>query len=453
MATSEMLRRSKGVTLIVKATGSSAVCENVRMVIPHIERVSALHLCFSAGLLQPLLSDIFVTSLAYLDSLRLTAHRTGPPFDMPDAITAILTRYSPSLRLFELTHCKFSWQSLHLHGLTHLELRNLILPPDSLPTIAQIVSLLRGVPMLDTLILDHVLLTQLPNETHSDVTSSRQYFPYLRVLTLGGRVSSCTYLLDQITYPITTIATFRCNVPSTESSIFHKLFLAIQSAVLDEGGDHIIHTFEVHAIPLFFFLRCLARHSSAPPDPSLEAPRLTVSLTWANYHQVPFSEVLCSATAAFLLAGVQDLHLSHSYFDLSELEWTNFLECFPMTHTIYHSHGPPAEFLKVIAEGREKAMVSAGPILPRLRCLHVTGADFSNSGWNEFNLVCSLLAFLQTRIQVGLAIRELHFKDCYYLYTEDVEKMKELVQDVHWDGVEQETEDDDDASPDLDDYD
>jgi hypothetical protein len=57
-ANSEMLRRSKGVNLIVNVCGSSTVCENVRMVIPHIERVSVLRLRFSAKLLQPLLTSL-----------------------------------------------------------------------------------------------------------------------------------------------------------------------------------------------------------------------------------------------------------------------------------------------------------------------------------------------------------------------------------------------------------
>jgi len=73
-ATKEMLRRSKGVTLIVKAEGgyNPSIYENVRTVIPDIGRVSVLHLCFKAYHLQALLRDISV-AFPVLESLRLRA--------------------------------------------------------------------------------------------------------------------------------------------------------------------------------------------------------------------------------------------------------------------------------------------------------------------------------------------------------------------------------------------
>ena len=169
-ATGEMVRRSNGVPFIVQARSSydRDIYENIRTVISNMQRVSVLHLCFPPYHLQHLLQELPATA-PQLKSLRLRTPNfsthirdkfefRGHSFNMPYFI------HAPSLCLLELTRCNFSWHLLppSLCGLTHLELRKI--PPP--PTITQILSFLRGLPMLNTLIIEKALPTLLRDDTH-----------------------------------------------------------------------------------------------------------------------------------------------------------------------------------------------------------------------------------------------------------------------------------------------
>src|ERR1700722_752641 len=77
-ATNEMIRRSAGVVLVVKAEDQYFFNEYVRMVIPEMGRVSVLHLRFPSCYLQPLLHDMFAVATPRLEALRLSA---GTPPD------------------------------------------------------------------------------------------------------------------------------------------------------------------------------------------------------------------------------------------------------------------------------------------------------------------------------------------------------------------------------------
>lgn len=168
-AASEMVRRSNGVPLIVQAESyDKGISENIRMVISDMRLVSVLHLSFPPPHLQHLLEALSATA-PQLESLRLrtpryTYKRDIMNFDFGDDYDLFNMPgfvHAPSLRLLELTRCNFSWHPLPLGGLTRLELRKI----SPLPTIAQLVSFLHALPMLNTLIIEEALPTPLPKDT------------------------------------------------------------------------------------------------------------------------------------------------------------------------------------------------------------------------------------------------------------------------------------------------
>src|SRR3984957_19974655 len=304
--TNEMIRRSAGVILVVKAEHPWSDNEHVRMVIPEMGRVSVLHLRFLPRYLEPLLRDIFSIATPRLEALRLSAgnpytdsnfnHRVR--FDMPDSIFA---RHSHTLRLLELTFCNVSWPSLLcLSSLTHLKLCH----PATGPTMAQVLALLRGLPMLETLILDQ----SLPAHNDTDATSPRHFLPNLHTLTLGGRLESCSNVLKHITYPNTTIATFKCDTLRENLPFTHFIQMA-HSAIKYERDNHIIHSLcyaeTFRCFVLKFFVVC--RSSTPLPD---QKPQFNVSRSRHDDPQIPFTEFIHSSVAALSLVEVQALYLS-----------------------------------------------------------------------------------------------------------------------------------------------
>ena len=440
-ATSEMVRRSNGVPLIVQAESSydRGIYENIRTVISDMRRVSVLHLSFPPHHLHHLLRELSATA-PQLESLRLrtpsySAHPhdiqyhilnfdfRGDSFNMPDFI------HTPSLRLLELTRCKFSWQPLppSLCGLTHLELRK-ISPP---PTIAQILSFLRGLPMLNTLIIEEALPTLLRDDTSTDNPSPRQLFRNLRALTLCGSVDACSILLQQICYATTTAVALKCDISSRPSPDFCKLLRAAKSAATFGGGGHSIQSLFVADQ-----MECLILSHPAPSLSSSNVPRLAIIMGGQSYlpHGVYANHLVRSSMIALPIAEVQTLQLSGMSSD--HIDWSEFLHHLPKIHTIYIRLTFPLNFINLLAGDGEQIMESSKPvtvILPQLRSLWLTGVNFHDTDCTAQ----SFLACLQSRAQLDLPIQDLHIRDSIFLYEREVEMMKEFVQDVDWDGIEQ----------------
>ena len=431
-ATSEMVRRSNGVPLIVQAEGyDGTLYENIRMVISDMQRVSVLHLSFPPYHLQHILQELSATA-PQLESFRLrtpsyyTRGRgilnfdfSGDSFKMPDFI------YTPSLRLLELTRCNFSWKPLPLCGLTHLELRK-ISPP---PTIAQIISFLRGLPILNTLILEEALPTFLPNDTSPDNPPPRQLLRNLHALTLCGNIDACSRFLKQLCYAPATAVTLKYDISSSSSPNFGELLRAAESAATFGGGDRLIRSLLVAngSGHLIF-------SHSATSLSSSNVPRLTIIMGGQNYflRGVDSNHLVRSTVIVLPIAEVQMLYLSGG---LLSIDWSELLHHLPKIHTIHIRHAFPINFINLLAGGVEQTM---GPrpvtvLLPQLRSLWLTDVDFRASGCTPE----SFLACLRSRAQVDSAIQDLHIQDCLCLYDREVEKMKEFVQDVDWDEIEQ----------------
>src|SRR3984957_12398934 len=410
-----MIRRSAGVVLVVKAEDD----KHVRMVIPEMGRVSVLHLRSIPRYLQSLIHDMFSVATPRLEALRLSAESPlvngRVRLHMPDSIFA---RHSHTLRLLELTLCDFSWPSLLcLSSLAHLELCD----PATRPTMAQVLALCR-LPMLETLILDQ----SLPAHDDTDTTSSRHFLPNLHILTLSGRLESCSNVLNHITYPITTIATFNCDTFSRESLPLTHFLQTAHSAIIYKRDDHIVHSLGYEANSDRFFLTFLVVRRSSTPFPH-QKPQLSVSIRRNVDHLI--TKFVHPAVATLSLVEVQALYLSIPW--CFQINWSEFIQRLPKISALHLGRDFPSGFMKILSQNENENPRPRPLPLAHLRGLWLTGTHFYRES------VRSLLACLQSRAQVGLAIQELHLKDCWYLFKHDVEQMKGFVHDVDWDEVEQ----------------
>ena len=291
---------------------------------------------------------------------------------------------------------------------------------------AQVLALLRGLPMLETLILDQSLPA---HDDDTNPTSPRHFLPNLHILTFGGRLESCSNVLKHITYPITTIATFNCD-PSRESLPFTHFLQTAHSAIKCERDDHIIHSLHFKETSRRFVMKFWVVRRSSTPLPRQD-PQLSVSMRRNYDRQIPFTEFVHSAVAARSLVEVRALCLSMLW---SQINWSGFFQHLPKISALHLGGDFPSGLIEFLSRNENENPRPRPLSLVHLRGLWLTGTDFSRGSLQ------SLLACLQSRAQVGLAIQEIHLKDCWYLWEKDVERMKGLVHDVDWDEVEQEQE-------------
>ena len=74
---------------------------------------------------------------------------------------------------------------------------------------------------------------------------------------------------------------------------------------------------------------------------------------------------------------------------------------------------------------------------PKLRYIHMESITFDRTTRESIS-VDMLLDYLMERCERNAGVQVLRLKDCYYILSDDVERLKEIVVDVIWDGVEQE---------------
>jgi hypothetical protein len=284
--------------------------------------------------------------------------------------------------------------------------------------------------MLNTLIIEEALPTLLPDDTSPDNPPPKQLLGNLHTLTLcHGSVDACTRLLQQLCYATATAVTLKCDISLTSNPNVCKLLRAAESAAAFGGGDH-----SMQSLFIAFRSECLIFSHSAPTFSSSNVPRLSIIMREENYRFFEEIDHLArSIVIALPIAEVKMLYLSG--LELSDIDWPELLHHLPKIHTNHVRHAFPLKLINLLAGGVKQTMGSSGPtiILPQLRSLWLTDLDFGASGCTPQ----SFLACLQSRAQVDSAIQELHIQDCWCLYEREVEMMKEFVQDVEWDGIEQ----------------
>ena len=74
---------------------------------------------------------------------------------------------------------------------------------------------------------------------------------------------------------------------------------------------------------------------------------------------------------------------------------------------------------------------------PKLRDIHLVGTNFKFITNSPTISVDTLLDHLMGRCERNAEVQVLQLEDCYYISSDEVERLREVV-DVIWDGVEQE---------------
>jgi hypothetical protein len=416
--TKEMIRRAKGSNLEVQIEGPipqrllAAVGEAFRMVIPELYHTSTLHLKLHKNILQPL-CDGFVSAAPNLECLTLCSSNDYDKLRVQDTIFA---PNMPALRSLELEYCTLMTSS----------------PPSStsdphlvhIPsTISQIVSYLRRMPMLHTLILGEVL----PEELSADIEYPKLDLPELSKLTVIGSITSCINFLKHLVFPPTTVTTIHCKRLSRNAN-YHGLFHAFCSAIGNGEVDFAVQALKIDRVRVTpqltsFHLKYTLthRHSSLPTI-------VTFSFDFYGDRRVGgypeiIEDVLCTASRAISPTDVHDLVVFSDHSD-----WISGVR----------HHLPNILNIRIFQIYSRKFIIALGdrdsPMLPRLRRLEFVNVFFSDQD------VLFLLNCLESRFHAGLPIKTIHLSECIQIFEAEVTRMKEFVQFVDWDGHEEDVE-------------
>ncbi|KAK0467085.1 uncharacterized protein EV420DRAFT_664776 [Desarmillaria tabescens] len=352
---------------------------------------------------------------------------------------------APRLRHLNLNRCQVHWDSTLMQNLTYLRI---VEPGDFRPTISQLVDVLKQMPWLETLDLDHALpivsecTKTLPRPSH--VIS----LPHLSLIRLTSNVLETANVLNHIDFPST--ATMRLILHGTKGTgtDFSSLVPTLSKSRTFAGGssDKALKSAPFKTLSLTSPFQTDIRFSAfTTVNPSTSRvdyaiPALELHLSWRLDSSGTKEQVAQTICRALPLAQLRVLRVFDPDCDFKHMTWVDLFGSLPKLQKIEFS-GATKTFAEALGEIKPPAPVDADQgynlrrkkqtpdsvYFPRLRSLILTGTDFS-----DFSDV--LLDALMVRAECGTEVQALTLSDCSHLYDEDVELLEEVVVEVAWDG-------------------
>ena len=453
----EMLIRSKMAKLTIRSSHSDEISnpktiETVKSCLYEMIRVGEIKLTWFPGLT---LAEIFWDLPKSAPQLHTLCIRpsTGTAFSIPEDFLYDTNR----LQHVELTNCKISWDSPLLTGLTRLTLQASLKANSS---IIQVLQALQRMPALT----DLHLKDSIPDDSEGPFTYAVVDLPCLRVLNISSGVGALTAVLRHITFPHSAILNLTCkeiqftqvDLPNFFSVLATKFLstLVIRSLSLQASDDSQTNN-------LKFYLWTNALIQDCFPLSEFSQSQLQLVLKWPLLQPYDYTKALTCAFDAMNLPFLTQLQMS-CMDCIDSQTWLKTLGKLPQLERVCVQSSALDSFLEALVyktNAAKKSKTSYHNVpFPKLRYIHLEGADFFTTN-PTITSVDMLLDYLMERCERNAEVQTLRLDDCSYISFDDVERLKEIVVDVIWDGVEKDfseedsEEDDGEGSGDLDDDD
>lgn len=169
-------------------------------------------------------------------------------------------------------------------------------------------------------------------------------------------------------------------------------------------------------------------HSDPSGDPLLQ---VTLGTIYCHDLLEPFVR-----DSGALFKRVQELSIVGTFS--SKIKWTNIFKHFPTVRTLAMDDHPWGDMLLVLTTARRLQDGRLSVAMPSLRVLRLSEFRFSlpADGYAPFNDLLDLAIF---RCNYGIPLDEMRLSECKHATEKHVERLKEVVVDVEWDGWELET--------------
>ena len=466
---SVMLERSKKANLTAELDLSNRTSNTIKYLesaFHHVDRFKVLSLeNGDSSLLRDLVSKL-PKSAPRLHSLVISVYRSNfferdsDTCDLPEAMLC----ETENLHYVELRGCNPSWNSHLFSSLSHLKID--WVSRAARPTTKQFSEMLKRMPNLESLELRNAI----PVENSGSVQETI-HLSGLNFLSLSSPSTEIGNLLRYLTFPPTTRVKIVAEISDQNFSGILSRLSSILSPSDKKRGCDIARLFIGGADDTRHSVQIQAYSKLEPQSdlfrPSLINPDIDLTFNCQKFAE-PFKPLLDSVLPqyfhAFPLDNLSSLFLSEvtpSPQILLDLFGTlSHLESIVSKGTSAH---PLVEALQSTPiPGQATSPVKTNFVFPGLRSLALGSATFEPDHYDsEFACihVDSLRDCLKQRHEHGAGLHELHLKDCYYLYPDDVNLFEEVVGLVHWDKVEQglsgdeESEEDDEDEMEYDEFD
>ncbi|KAG2053575.1 hypothetical protein BDR06DRAFT_956277 [Suillus hirtellus] len=461
-ATEEMLSRSKMASLKLK-TGRRFYMDCVQKTLMHIERLQEVSL--------PSFSDIFGSSTThcciqkFLDRLsscsapKLQSLCLEAEIEQTPRIAIPIFLPAPNLRSLQIKNCDISWTSSVLTGLTVLGIKKL--SPECLPTLDELISVLRRMPALHTLELEDALPT-LPPQTISLPRAPRFMnvrLSHLKQLHLAAKMLEVANVLARIelqesTTEIRLVCEGFSGNPNRQWNLSRPIISRALKSCFKASPD------ESRQVPCSIQLHstttsCIRLRSSTVRNPSSWAgPTFGIDPDSLAEHSVTLEfdfpdemrrTILCDLQRVVPLGNIEAMYF-HFFFPCWDGFWTDVLGHGATRNLAYmRMHGPRQALEQLLKSLRsQKHSVSRHvnrrsqqrPIFaPALSHLVLYGLEFSSSVWNGIR-PSDLLDVLIDRVNEGQGLDHLEFISTTGILARDVQLLREVVADVSWDEYE-----------------
>jgi hypothetical protein len=353
------------------------------------------------------------------------------------------------LQRVELINCKISWDSRLLTGLTRLTIE----VDDTLETNSSINQFLHALQRMPGLTELH-LKDSIPDVSEGSSTHPFVDLPCLRVLRISSGIGPLTAVLRHITFPHSAILNLTCK-ENQSTQIDFSNFLSVlatkflSSLVIRSLSLQVLDDTQTHGFK--FFLSTSAFNQDCFPSSLITRSQLQLVLTWPLPQPHNHVKALTCAFDAMSLPFLTQLQMSTlDYIDSKTLVKT--FGKLPLLEQVCVESYPPHSFLEALVyktKAAEKSKTAYRNVpFPKLRYIHLEGTDFFGTSLS----VDMLLDYLMERCERNAEVQMLRLDDCYNISSDEIERLKEIVVDVIWDGVEQDgLEEDSEEETDYDD--
>jgi len=202
--------------------------------------------------------------------------------------------------------------------------------------------------------------------------------------------------------------------------------LAIRRLCLRGAIDNMSHT------EFYFWTTAIIR--DCPPSLTSQS-QLQLVLTWP-WLQIRFRDpdvkALTCVFNAMNLHFLTQLRITAKNV-IDPWTWTKTFGMLPLLERVYvQENAIYSLFAALLYKADTSKTAYFNVSFPKLRYIHVNDADFALR-------VDRLLDWLMERYERNAEVQVLRLVDCYNISASDIERLKEVVVDVIWDGVEQRT--------------
>ncbi|KAF7370585.1 F-box domain-containing protein [Mycena sanguinolenta] len=451
----EMLKRSKMAPLTVKADltyMTPKMIESVHSSLAQISRIGEMDIRVGSRSVNEILN--LTDAAPYLHTLCLMS----PGFSHDDHFalgSTFLNGETPRLRRLELTRFFLPWDSPLLSNLVHLKIQNPG-PAPARPSMADLIGALERMPRLESLELDRALPVIAADTSALSVPSSRAQLSHLkRIVIMNASVLECADVLNHLSFNGTSTPTIKisCAAENSTRADFSTLIPALSNVQTATATRHL----RTLSIVLGFggmMIRAWPCFVSSGLLPG-QLPFLDLDCKWLRFLRDESEELLAFACKLMPLRGLRSLSISTDMHELETKTWISTFGHLPTLLSI-RLRGQSGQLIAALGEDvvvdgvkqippppttrlparrmnlRRPRMedVSGGLFFPALRNLILEDTDFSDPA------VDTLETALMERCERKQELWALTLSDCTHLASDDVTRLRNVVTDLQWDGLE-----------------